>query len=86
MRRYHHEERIVKIGGDEFTVTANLLGWPTPRLSILLNDNPINDAKQVVVNAGVGCGEVHTINIRSLKRSHSGRVRILFLKKIIPQI
>uniref|UniRef100_A0A914N1I4 Uncharacterized protein n=1 Tax=Meloidogyne incognita TaxID=6306 RepID=A0A914N1I4_MELIC len=74
LRRYHHEERIVKIGGDEFTVTANLLGWPTPKLSILLNDNPINDAKQVVVNAGVGCGEVHTINIRSLKRSHSGRI------------
>jgi hypothetical protein len=58
----------VKIGGEEFSVSANLLGHPRPKITVLLNDKPINEATINEVD-----GDQH-ISIKKLTRDHTGRV------------
>jgi hypothetical protein len=50
-------------------VIANCLGYPKPRISVLLNDQPIGDAIITELDGGD-----QQIQIRKLNRSHSGRI------------
>ncbi|KAI3422567.1 hypothetical protein GPALN_013067 [Globodera pallida] len=67
LRRYT-DEKLVKIGGEEFSVCATLLGHPQPKLALTLNDKSVAAATVEALN-----GEVR-INIRKLRRTHSGRI------------
>uniref|UniRef100_A0A183BUF5 Fibronectin type-III domain-containing protein n=1 Tax=Globodera pallida TaxID=36090 RepID=A0A183BUF5_GLOPA len=67
LRRYT-DEKLVKIGGEEFSVCATLLGHPQPKLALTLNDKSVTAATVEALN-----GEVR-INIRKLRRTHSGRI------------